>query len=343
MNNEENNLSRNNHFLSKMYLDAWKNEKGKVMVYELLVPSNQIPMWQPKSTKSIGKYKSMFVRLKNKKETDDIEKWLNQKYETPAKKPLEKAVNDMNLKKEEWISLIDFIMCHLVRSPSFIIRILNLARNECTSIFKEECENLSFNIENKKEILKDNQNFFADLFPIKITDEGYIDKNIKNIKIETILGKQFYLWIMKYLLEKTTKILYKYKWGIITVDEKVKLPTTDNPVICVKFISQKKYTFNAELGKKNTIILFPISPNKIIYTKVGYNIKSKIKVDYETSNLIKKIIVENAYNIIISSQEDNDIEKNTPRIVDKEQFIAEKKMWDDFQKQYIEKEVNFIK
>ena len=35
-------VSRNNHYLSQMYLDAWKNDDNKVLVYELLVP-NVIP------------------------------------------------------------------------------------------------------------------------------------------------------------------------------------------------------------------------------------------------------------------------------------------------------------
>ena len=41
-------LKRDNHFLSRMYLNAWKNEKGKVNVAELLVPSKNVPYWKEK-------------------------------------------------------------------------------------------------------------------------------------------------------------------------------------------------------------------------------------------------------------------------------------------------------
>ena len=69
------NLSRNNHYLSQMYLEAWKNENNKVEVYELLVPNIKAPLWQSKSIRSVGSLDNIFVRLKNGKETDDIEKW----------------------------------------------------------------------------------------------------------------------------------------------------------------------------------------------------------------------------------------------------------------------------
>lgn len=112
-------LKRDNHFISKMYLKAWKNANDKVWVYEVLTPSENAPFWKAKSIKSICKYDSMFVRLKNGIEIDDIEDWFNTKYETPAKKALEHAINNERITKDEWNCLIDFLACHIVRSPAF--------------------------------------------------------------------------------------------------------------------------------------------------------------------------------------------------------------------------------
>ena len=66
MNNKNDGLSRDNHFLSQMYLKAWKNTNGKIMVHELLVPNSHFPLWKAKSTRSVGNYDSMYVRLKKR-------------------------------------------------------------------------------------------------------------------------------------------------------------------------------------------------------------------------------------------------------------------------------------
>ena len=65
------NLSRDNHYLSQMYLEAWKNNDNKVEVYDLLDSNSRVPKWKPKSTKSIGSLDSIFVRLNNGTETDE--------------------------------------------------------------------------------------------------------------------------------------------------------------------------------------------------------------------------------------------------------------------------------
>ena len=345
MDNKNDVLSRNNHFLSQMYLAAWKKKNGKVMVHELLVPNSHFPLWKSKSTRSVGNYDSMYVRLKNGKEIDDIEKWFRDRYETPAKSALEHAINDERITPGEWHKLIDFVACHIVRSPSFIIKTLDLAKKDCTPIFEEKCEEISsitkedyINSLNLK--IKDDSN---ELFPIKVTDMGPSRDNNELFKVETIFGKQFYLWIMKHLLENTAKVLHTHKWGIINVDKKVILPTSDNPVICLNYNNENEYNFNGGWGRKNSNILFPISPNKILYTQIGSKLISRCNVDYKTSLLLKKIIIEHAYKKIISNFEDLSVHKTRTRVIDKNEYEREKKMWEDFQKDYLERESEFIK
>lgn len=94
------------------------------------------------------------------------------------------------------------------------------------------------------------------LFPIKIIDLGDEESGGNKIKIETIFGKQFYLWIMKHLPEETAKILHKHKWPIITVDEKVVLPTSDDLVICLNYNNEKDYDFGGGWEVKTVISYF---------------------------------------------------------------------------------------
>lgn len=298
-----------------------------------------------KSVRSVGSFDSIFVRLKNGKETDDIEKWFNDKYETPVKKALDKAINDERITVDEWYLLIDFLVCHIVRSPAFIVKILESGK-KCDSIFQETMDKISKmsidDFRKDKERVKTVQNN-NDMFPFKMTNLGDFDENNVLIKAETIIGKQFYLWHIKNLLENTSKILHTHKWGIITVDEKVLLPTSDDPVICLNYKNENDYDFGGGWGKENCNILFPISPSKIIYTQIGTRVKPRLKADYKMSLLLKKMIVEHSHRIIISNFKDMDVEKFKTRYVDEKEFKREKKMWEDFQKNYIEKESEFIK
>lgn len=338
-----NNLSRNNHYLSQMYLEAWKNENNKVEVYELLVSNDNVPKWQPKSIKSVGSLDSIFVRLSNGIESDDIEKWFNEKYETPAKVALNHAINDKRITIDEWHKLIDFTACHAVRTPAFLIKTLELGKNSqkildevmrAVSLLKKE------DILSSKEKLKCNDN---KLFPFKGTNLGQVDENHVLYKTETFIGKQFFLWNVKNTLEETAAVLHNHKWGIMTVDKNVSLPTSDNPVICLNYVNDKNYDFNGGWGRKHCNILFPISPKKILYTEVGVKVKPRCQLDLKTSLMLKKMIIEHSHRNIISNFKDEEIEKIKPRFVSEEEFKKEKKMWEDFQKNYLEKEIDYIR
>mgnify|MGYP004464070521 CR=1 FL=1 len=346
------NLSRNNHYLSQMYLEAWKNKNGQVELYELLVPNDNAPQWKSKPIKSVGSFDSIFVRLKSGEETDDIEKWFNEKYETPAKTALSHAINDEKITVDEWHCLIDFLACHIVRSPAFIIEKLcnvemyNDSFQKATYEMAEKFPKMQkedFIKERKFFELTQNGKYNDELFPLKLTNLGSLDEDNALIKVETIVGKQLCLWAIKYLLENTAKVLHEHKWSILTVDERVSLPTSDNPVVILNYYDENNYNFAGGWDSKNTYIIFPISPQKVLFTQIGVKSAPRINLDYHMSLLLKKIIVEHSYRKVISNFKDEDVIKIKPRIVSETEFRIEKQMWPDFQKNYLEKEAGYIK
>ena len=329
-------LSRNNHHISQMVLDGWSTNK-EVYVYDLLVPNEKVPLWKKSNIKSVASYDSMYVRLKDGEETDDLEKWFSKEYETPAKNALIKARNGEELSKEDWEKLINLIACHIVRSPSFIMNTLEVGRNISTEVFqeiKEEIESSSNEEIKNKQIDSSN----TELFPI------HIEKNEEEgIKVETIIGKQFYLWTMKHTLENSSKLLQNHKWGILTGHKKISFPTTDNPVVFLNVYGNGEYDLNGKWNSRNTDILFPISPNKIIYCQVGNQYAPNMNITKGLSHFLKKVITENAYRIIISQEKDSSIPLLAPREANLETFQEEKRKWTTFQKDYLEKEYKYIK
>ena len=120
-------LRRNNHFISQMYLNSFSKDK-KVYAYGRLVPNENVPLFQRKSIRGIGSYNSMYVRLLGGEEVDDIEKWFGEKYENPCKDSLLKAISGKKLDERDWHLLIEFLACHIVRSPKFIMQSIENAK-----------------------------------------------------------------------------------------------------------------------------------------------------------------------------------------------------------------------
>lgn len=330
-------LSRNNHHISQMVLDGWATNK-EVYVYDLLVPNEKVPLWKKSNIKSVASYDSMYVRLQEGKETDDLEKWFSKEYETPAKEALVRARNGEELSKDDWKCLIDLIACHIVRSPSFIMKTLEVGRNTSTEVLqeiKEEIESSSKEDMKKKPVNSSN----TELFPLHIEKK----ENDNEIEVETIIGKQFYLWYMKHCLENYSKRLQNHKWGILTSHKKISFPTTDNPVVLLNYYGKGEYDLNGKWDSINTNILFPISPNKIIYCQVGNQYAPNMNITKGLSHFLKKVITENAYRIIISQEKDSSIPLLAPREANLETFQEEKRKWSTFQKDYLEKEYKYIK
>lgn len=335
-------MKRNNHYNSQMYLKAWECEKNKTIVYELLVSDERVPMWSKKSIENLCSIDSLFVRLKNQREIDDIENWFEHRFETPAKLPLEKAINGEKINWWEMHKLVDFMACHIVRTPVFIERILKKGKNEIKEIFEEECKKIS-NIskdEIKRKINVEDNNL--SMFPLKMERVNDIGEN-DLWRIETVIGKQFYLWIMKWLLENTAEELHKHNWTILTAHPYVKFPTSDDPVICLNYYSDTEYDFGGGWGRKNGNIIFPISPNKILFTQIGIKDNKNINFDYGTSLRFKRIIIEHAHRKIISSYEDKEVTFIRKRYVNREMFNYEKNIWKEFQESYISTESKYIK
>lgn len=338
-------MRRNNHYNSQMYLKAWECEKNKTFVYDLLVSDEKVPLWRKNSIENLCSINSLFVRLKNNEETDDLEKWFSEKYESPAKEPLDKAISGKMLTNEDIHKLINFMACHIVRTPAFIDRVLKQGKREGQEILETEVEKFNdIEKDNIINIVDKNIEYNDEMFPLKVSVmDNQNSKENALLKVETIIGKQFYLWIMKHLLENTTKELHKHKWRIIDVHKDVILPTSDDPVLCLNYNSKNDYDFGGGWGRKNCNILFPISPNKIFYTQIGSANIDNLSVNYEMSCLFKKMIVEHAYRKIISNCEDNDIKSIRRRTVDRNAFINEKRMWKEFQDNYLKEERKYIK
>ena len=85
-----NDFHRDNHYLPRMYLKPWETASERVWTYRILVPHENVEIWKPFSSKSVGHHLHLYPRQSAGNESDEIERWFDREFETPAEEPLTK-------------------------------------------------------------------------------------------------------------------------------------------------------------------------------------------------------------------------------------------------------------
>lgn len=322
-------IKKDNHYIPRFYLNQWNNSNKKVFVYQRLVSSTNVPLWTEKSVKSIGKQMHLYTQFENNQETFEVENWFEKEYETPVQEAYQKAISDKKLTCNEWERLIRFLACEYVRTPVFYLKHKKIIQDN----FLDIVENVISNITPEK-IKQHQANKALGDAPKgpKLDKVISVNVNRENSTVETAFwcGRDSWIEFMKHALERTYKILLEHKWSIVTVDESVILPTCDNPVVLLNYNNAQEYNLNGGWGVPNGDIVFPLSPNKIMFTEIGKNIKSRSAFNKETSEQMKIFIIRNAYRYVYSNYKIKNMIKNCPRDVDTEKFNQEKEAWQNW-------------
>lgn len=118
-----------NHFLPRLYLRGFENPGRKVAVYRTLVSHPKVPEWETMSTKGLGRMSHLYSVKKNGMISDELERWLETEYETPAAPVLSKALADKRLSQSEWDMLIRFAAAQDLRTPRRLAEMLQRIRH----------------------------------------------------------------------------------------------------------------------------------------------------------------------------------------------------------------------
>jgi Protein of unknown function (DUF4238) len=96
-----------------------------------------VPVWKPINVAGTGYEENLYTRINCGEETDDIEQWLNREFESPAKEPFHKVLDDRDLTSGDWEILVRFLAAQIVRTPAFLIRNLPIWNQMAPAVLKE--------------------------------------------------------------------------------------------------------------------------------------------------------------------------------------------------------------
>jgi Protein of unknown function (DUF4238) len=112
-------LREDNHYVSRGYLKRWASSSGRIWTYRILVSHPQVPLWEERFPKGVAYQPHLYTRVVAGQVTDEIERWLDSEFETPAEEALQKATSGAQLMPDDWKRLVHFLAAQQVRTPQW--------------------------------------------------------------------------------------------------------------------------------------------------------------------------------------------------------------------------------
>lgn len=232
-----------------------------------------MPLWKQVSTRGIAKHQNLYTRIIAGKESDDVEHWLNEEFETPAQESLAKAISDQKLVPEDWHQIIRFLASQDVRTPArlheSLVRWQNDLQTTIEEVLEDSVKKLTLAKQNKTPI-DTRPHPQAAYLPIKTTKEFSPGAEYGTLGVEMVVGRALWLFSLRHLLTSTLQVLLKHKWTILKCPADMNWFTTDDPVVKLNYQSADRYDFGGGWGSEGTEIFMPLSPKHLLYTRVGH-------------------------------------------------------------------------
>ena len=113
-------LSRNHHYIPRMYLSKWGKDNN-IYVYRLLVSNDSVVKWEKRSVEHTGSLKKLYINIQNDTEYDTLEHFFDTKIDSPAKLALDKICSEEKMTSADWDKISDFVTAQWIRTPKFYI------------------------------------------------------------------------------------------------------------------------------------------------------------------------------------------------------------------------------
>lgn len=325
-------ITKDNHYLSQSYLRNWEFSEGKVWCYRTLVSHENVPPWNETHIEGTAFFTHLYSRLNRGLISDEIEDWFNSEFESPASLVLSKVLINDSLKPDDWRILVKYMAMQDIRTPARLFEYLEKASVTTKDVMQNVIDDLPKDLDSFKERVKEAKPIVENKssFPFKVTPEITEGEETASLKIETDIGRASWLYTIQHYLRSTAVILHKHRWTILHAAFGQSWFTSDKPVMRLNY-HHGEYNFKGGWNSKGTEIIFPLSPEHLLYTKIGGKpLKRGTRLSSSQTNSINKLIVEHSFRNVYSKERINEIGKIKARSVNPEQFNYEKEFWENW-------------
>ncbi len=324
-------IQHDNHYVPCMYLKRFSASPGRVLTFRILVAHSRVPSWKETAIKGIAYHAHLYTRIVSGIQTDEVEKWLNTKFETPAEEALKKATNESRLSPTDWHNLIRFLAAQDVRTPARLSENIERWKETLPAMLDDTLREAVHALEEAKKsgkAISVAKTANTEYIPLRVASEIKPGQRFGELKAEVIVGRALWLFTMKHTLANTAKVLHDHHWSILKPPDGLPWFTSDDPVIRLNYYSAGKYDFKGGWGNRGTEIFLPLDPRHLLYTKVGERPQRRVTVvSREIAEMVRRFIAEHAHRFIFAESRDTDVPIFRPRIVDAALLRNEREQW----------------
>ncbi|MFN0243482.1 MAG: DUF4238 domain-containing protein [Planctomycetota bacterium] len=319
------------HYASRGYLTPWRTDGDRVWTYRLLVSHASVRVWEPLALRSVARHSHLYTRVVSGRESDDVERWFNKEIETPAAEPLRKAIGDDRLTLDDWMRIVRFVAAQDVRTPARLQEEFVRWQSELPAVLQAATEEgvraaeASLLSATPHDVGSDDRGSWL---PMRVTVEPSPDGDGGTVRSELVLGRGLWLHEIRHLLQNTAHVLRRHKWTILKPPAGSKWFTSDDPVIRLNFHSRHQYDFRGGWGSQGTEILCPLSPQHLLYTRIGYRPPHRGSVAApEFASAVRRCIAEHAHRMIFADLPTDEVVRARPRSIDAAGHEHEQNEW----------------
>jgi Protein of unknown function (DUF4238) len=339
-------ITHDNHYVPRLYLKHFASENGYLYRYRTLVSKESVPEWKRVNVGGVGYQVHLYTRVLVNEDTDEIEKWLNRDFETPAEGALSRAVHDERLSKNDYRVLNRFLAAQMVRTPAFLIENLPRWNQLAEKLLNDSMGEVRETLEKAKETgnYPDSAPIpNSEYLPLRVTKEPSKDGKSIIVKAQTVVGRGTWIFAMRHLLTNTLDRLAEHRWTILSAEDDLPWFTTDDPVVRLNFRSATNYDFKGGWGSPGTEIMLPLSPKHLLYTQVGQKPPSRGSTfSRAQASMLRRLIAEHAHRYIFSKKIDLHMPNIRPRVVNAEAVRNENEQWKNWHREQRAAELEFV-
>ena len=290
---------RDNHYVPCVYLRRFAGTDGRIITYRTLVPHVEVPIWRDRSIEAVAYHSHLYTRIVAETETDEIERWLDREFESPAEEPLRKATSDAQLKPQDWRCLVRFLAAQDVRTPARFIENLPRWNADVPRLLDTTVRGVMQKLEAAKksgEPVSPSKGENSEYLPFRATANIKPGENTGQLKAEVVVGRGLWLFSIRHTLTKTLNVLHEHEWTILKPPDDLDWFTSDKPVVRLNYRTPGDYDFKGGWGNSGAEIMLPLGPRHLLYTQIGRRPPPRGEVVSQgLAKTIRRLIAENAY------------------------------------------------
>lgn len=331
----------NNHYVPKTYLKQW-SDGTKVYEYKLLSPHKDVPKWKKASISKTSSVNSLYLYYDKGEMNDEMEDYFSEEFEMKYTTFINKINSYVPLDDKDNDYISKLVASQYLRTLNGFRKVQEIILNQFPEIINDVVSEMEKEFYETGTLLVNENNEKDNFIPLKVNIHD-INNRKSGLEVQSYAGKSLWIYAMKHLLDSTYKVLNNTSWCIYDAPPNFSWVTTDDPVIFLNYYERNNYDFKGGWGIENTNIIFPLSPEKLLFTQIGQVQKNYAVATYSFANTIQEYIIEHAYSKIYSNEKKHKVTKLRKRIIDEKLFKDFTNSLKDFHENYINNEVPYLR